>query len=61
MYAKTSLVGQKEPDLSILKALLNSGADPARHDALGKDVFHYLRAGGDSKIADWLAKQQVSP
>jgi phosphoribosylglycinamide formyltransferase-1 len=60
MYAKTALVGLEAPDLSILQALLNSGADSSRHDALGKDVFHYLRAGGGGKIADWLAKQQVS-
>ncbi len=60
MYAKTALVGQAAPDLSILRALLDAGADPARHDALGKDIFHYLRASGDSEIATWLSNQQVS-
>jgi hypothetical protein len=60
MYAKTPLVGQDAPDLSILRALLDAGADPARHDALGKDIFYYLGAKGDRVIGDWLAKQQVS-
>lgn len=60
MYAKTAFVGQNVPDLSILRALLDAGADPARHDALGKDIFHYLRASGDSEIATWLSNQQVS-
>lgn len=60
MYAKTALVGQAGPDLSILQALLDSGADPMRHDALGKDIFYYLQAKGDNTIAPWLAKQSVS-
>lgn len=60
MYAKTALLGQDAPDLSILRALLDAGADPARHDALGKDIFYYLQVMGDSTIAAWLAKQSVS-
>lgn len=60
MYAKTALVGRDSPDLSIMRALLDAGADPTRHDALGKDIFHYLRAEGDSVLSDWLANWQVS-
>lgn len=60
MYAKTALIGHDKPDLSILRALLNAGADPLRHDAFGKDVYYYLRAEGDRVISNWLASQKVS-
>lgn len=56
MYAKTALLGQEVPDLSPLKALLDAGADVARHDSKGRDIFYYLQEGGDSKIAGWLRK-----
>ena len=58
MYAKTALLGQEEPDLSSLKALLDAGADVTRRDSKGKDIFYYLQEGGDSKISDWLRKQR---
>lgn len=53
MYAKTALVGQDAADLSILRALLDAGADPARHDALGKDT--------DAKPCPGLAPQPALP
>lgn len=60
MYAKSALVGQDDPDFSILQALVDAGADATRHDALGKDIFHYLQAEGDTKIAAWLASAQAT-
>jgi len=59
MYAKSALLGQNEPDFTILEMLLKTGADPSRHDALGQDIFHYLHAAGDTVVADWLANQQA--
>ncbi|MGX1101543.1 ankyrin repeat domain-containing protein [Amorphus sp. MBR-141] len=60
MYAKSALMGQDTPDFTILEALLEAGADPMRYDALGKDVFHYLRAKGDAAVTAWLASKQAS-
>ncbi len=54
MYAKEALLGREAPDFTILQALLDAGADPMRHDAAGKDIFHYLQAAGDTTIASWL-------
>lgn len=57
MYAKSALLDQGTPDFSILEMLLEAGADPSRHDALGQDIFHYLQVAGDTVVADWLARQ----
>ncbi|MFB9149859.1 ankyrin repeat domain-containing protein [Roseovarius ramblicola] len=60
MYAKSALMGQDTPDFTILEALIEAGADPMRHDALGKDVFHYLWANGDTAVTAWLASKQAA-
>jgi ankyrin repeat protein len=60
MYAKTALIGQTSPDFGILRALIEAGADPWRHDALGKDIFHYLQAKNDTVISQWLANEQAT-
>lgn len=60
MYAKSALLGQDAPDFTILEALLSAGADPSRHDAFGRDVFHYLQSQGDARIAAWLENRQAT-
>ncbi len=42
MYAKTPLMGEKDPDTSILEALLDHGADIERCDRFGKNIFDYI-------------------
>ncbi len=42
MYAKTPLMGETDPDTTILEALLEHGADIERCDRYGKDIFHYI-------------------
>jgi len=60
MYAKTALIGQAAPDFEILRALIEAGADPSRHDALGNDIFYYLQAKDDTVISQWLANKQAA-
>ncbi len=60
MYAKTALIEQAAPDFTILTELLEAGADASRHDARGKDIFHYLQTEGATLIAAWFAKRQAS-
>lgn len=42
MYAKSALVGQADPDLSLLELLIGRGADPKRCDMFGRRVLDYV-------------------
>lgn len=44
MYAKTALMSQETPDVSLLDMLIDKGADPARCDMFGKPVLSYVEA-----------------
>ena len=41
MYAKTKILNQTEPDISLIKLLIDAGADCTRTDCYGKDIFFY--------------------
>ena len=41
MYAKTKLLTEKQPDLSILRTLINAGADVSTRDIHGKCIIDY--------------------
>lgn len=51
MYAKTKILNQKTPDLSLIKLLIDAGADSLRTDCHGKDVFFYIDIAGDKRLA----------
>ena len=52
MYAKTKILNQENPDLSLIKLLIDAGADCNRTDCYGKDIFFYIEKAGDKKLAD---------
>jgi len=43
MYAKTKIVDDSDPDMSLLKLLINNGAKINKKDNYGKDIFYYLQ------------------
>ena len=54
MYAKTALLDTIDPDFALLDILLDAGAEPLRQDAVGRDIFYYLDAAGDTSISRHL-------
>jgi ankyrin repeat protein len=48
MYAKTKLLGYKNPNLSLLELLINAGAETNRKDNFGNDIFYYLNKKNSS-------------
>jgi len=60
MFAKTALLNCKDPDYTILEHLIEAGADPTRHDSLGKRILDYVEAEGDVVLADWLRERETS-
>ena len=51
MYAKSRIVNQSKPDLSLLRLLIDAGADYKRTDSFGKDVIYYIKNAGDLELA----------
>lgn len=51
MYAKTKILNQETPDLSLIKLLIDAGADCLRTDCHGKDLFFYIDMAGDKRLA----------
>lgn len=56
MYAKTKLVNQSEPDLSLIGLLLEALANVSHKDNLGKNIFDYLNPESKSgkSISNYL-------
>lgn len=54
MYAKTALMGQRAPDLSLLDLLIANGADASRCDCYGKTVAAYVQ--NDPALLDYFLK-----
>ena len=56
MYAKTKIVELKEPDMSLLRLLVEAGANQRQRDKFGKDIFNYLDRsdGSQRQIFDYL-------
>ena len=42
MYSKTKLLEQENPNISIVKLLVDVGANPEQKDKFGRDIFYYL-------------------
>lgn len=56
MYAKTKILNQEKPDLSLIKLLIDAGADSFRTDCHGKDLFFYIDRAGDKALAAFIEK-----
>ena len=58
MYAKTKYIEEEENNISLIKLLLDNGADIFKKDKFGYDVFHYLNNDGikEKKLIDFLLK-----
>lgn len=56
MYAKTKLLACKNPNLSLLQLLINSGARINHKDMYGNDIFYYLNEeiSSHEKIVTYL-------
>ena len=54
MYAKTALMGQSAPDLSLLDLLIAHGGDASRTDCFGKTVAAYVQ--NDPVLLDYFLK-----
>lgn len=58
MYAKTKLLEQTSPNMSLLKILINAGANIHQKDNFNKDIFDYLNIENlnEKKVIDYLIK-----
>lgn len=56
MYAKTKFLHTSDCDYSLLKELIDAGADIGRYDKSGKSILDYVAIAGDEKLAKWLGK-----
>lgn len=52
MYAKTKLLNDPSASYELLDILIQSGADPARRDSLGRDVESYVAESGDMRLLE---------
>lgn len=52
MYAKTKILDQENPNLSLIKLLLDAGAESSRTDCYGRDMFFYIEQSGRQKLAN---------
>ena len=58
MYAKTKFIEEEKNNISLIKLLLDNGADIFKKDKFGYDVFHYLNNDGikEKELKDLLLK-----
>jgi phosphoribosylglycinamide formyltransferase-1 len=54
MYAKTGLLNKDNPDMKVLRLLIDYGANLNHKDIFGNDVFFYIERSGDSNLSKQL-------
>lgn len=56
MYAKTKIIEKGGSDYSLMKLLIDNGADINRTDCYGRDIFYYIDKHPDNSLSEFLEK-----